>query len=99
MSDVGDLRKDIGKGGSELLPSARWSEKLPPMQIILVGCAIGGRTVTESRLQYPFLSCLSSSKCFFAEPDASWVLDSALGSLRKSRIGSKEFLTPVISAR
>src|SRR6267378_8537897 len=99
MSDVGDLRKDIGKGGSELLPSARWSEKLPPMQMILVGCAIGGRTLTESRLQYPFLSCLSSSERFFAESAASWALDSALGSLRNSRSGSEEAFALVISAR
>src|SRR2546427_2878689 len=95
---VGALRKDIGKGGRELLPSAKWSEKLPPMQMIFVGCAIGGKTVTKSRLQYPLSFCLPPSKFFFAESTASWTLDCAFGSLRKSRSGSEEAFAPVISA-
>src|SRR5436853_6834901 len=98
LSDVGALRKDTGNGGSELLPSARWSEKSPPMQIIFDGRAIGGNTVTESSLQYPFSLCLPSSKCFFAEPAATCAFDSALESLRNSRIGSEEDFAPVISA-
>src|SRR5689334_3012404 len=66
--------------------------------MILVGCAIGGKTVTDSRFQYPFSSLLPASKYFLPESAASWAFDSDLGSLRKSRRGSEPGLLPDISA-
>src|SRR5690348_13632220 len=66
--------------------------------MILVGCAIGGKTVTDSRFQYPFSSLLPASKYFLPESAASWAFDSALGSSRKSKRDSEPGLIPDISA-